>query len=347
MLLHTKAKTYTVPSEVAQKCNPNTPLGRSIRIRHNYRMDGTICSLHKDAAANLQRVTDGWLFNCFRCNLSGFIPIDDQSISNTQKMLKRTQIKMKDYKKLDSKVIMPSDIKFLPQLDSETMIKLTNILAWAYSGISMGNITAAAEKIQNTLQDKTLGYSENYNRVIVPLFYYHKNPDSGEIIEELMGWTGRAVESKFELPLDERSRWIKWLHYIPSKHRGRTYYHERSKNNELQEKGPMVLVEDPFSAMKVNMNTGFYSVALLNDKINSNLIADNTHRPIIIWLDGDRKKEALTYVKRFSSWHYFVKTIYSKADPKWIPKPSMIRCFKEIGVHVDENNTTGNICSTG
>lgn len=100
---------------------------------------------------------------------------------------------------------------------------------------------------------------------------------------------------------------------VKGRARGRVFF---VPNRILDEDPRVVLVEDILSAIKVNRVTN--SLALLYSHVPAELViklCKRGRRPII-WLDDDKKQQAVVFTSKFRSWGYPVRTVITPLDPK-------------------------------
>lgn len=136
-----------------------------------------------------------------------------------------------------------------------------------------------------------IGYSPTYKRIIFPV--YQNN--------ELVYWQGRTVN---EVTKDNP----KWINI---KQRGRKdIYFRATAGNAVT----IVLVEDIISAIKVARHSE--CVALLGSYITDDLILSLALHRVLIWLDEDKKNEAVKYLMRMKSLGIAATLRVTSKDPK-------------------------------
>ena len=154
-----------------------TAKGQSFRMKHEFKMDGSICTEpHKDPALTVTRDTGGWIWCCHRCNENGYI--GDKFVNPDSTLQKLDQIKETPVPKVTYIVKLPDD--FVPLVD-ENLEQTKGIPFEAQSWLWKYNIT------DQDMADFGFGWSTRYQMVIMPL----RSSDS----RVLDGWIGRRIFS--------------------------------------------------------------------------------------------------------------------------------------------------------
>ena len=136
-----------------------------------------------------------------------------------------------------------------------------------------------------------IGYSPHYKRVIFPVYQDCK----------LVYWQGRTLD-------EVTKRNPKWLN-IKEQGRANIYFYAGYTRDSI------VLVEDIISAIKVGRV--IKSIALLGSYIPDSLILTLKDFKVYIWLDEDKKAEAVKYYLRLQSHSIRVWLRVTKEDPKY------------------------------
>jgi len=224
------------------------------RIRHKKKADGTNCSVGKDKAMVISKRFDKWIYYCFRCEMYGEVSFDKNTPKITMGLSKR--IKHKEYIKEQKEIHLPFDYVPLTHKDGT---KAARNWLWGY-GIGSG-----------TWQEYKIGWSNAYQRVIVPLF-------DGK---ELQGYVARDVTF---IPNKE-----KVLQKVPK-------YLMKTKDKENRKfftcfdpaADTVVIVEDILSAIKIKMCSDYSitTLALLNSSLDVDYIYKHFKGMAIkLWLD--------------------------------------------------------------
>lgn len=324
-----EGRKILVPREIQDVCDTRMPIGTTARVCHLKRLSGEVCSAGKDSACTVQRQSGGWKIKCYRCSLWGFVPMDEispeQAVNAAKavnvKFQERVAIKKKDYQK-DFPATLPIDFMYLSTIEN-VQIKNRIVDTLYYFGTNINTIMQQIGKYD-------VGYSDHFKRVIVPIYQYDLN---GTMMEPILtGWTGRdLLDTIDELRLDEKEqeKRIKWLHYFPKQaDRQRMYFWAPSRDLDTFNHGPIVVVEDPFSAMKICNSAPLQVnvVAMLSDSINTDFMLEclDKQRRVIFWMDADRYQKSLKYSQRFRAWGLDVSTIYSHHDPKYLNESAIM-----------------------
>ena len=78
----------------------------------------------------------------------------------------------------------------------------------------------------------------------------------------------------------------------------------------------VVICEDCLSAIKVNLATGYCTVALLNTDVGDDLMRWLRGKKIFLWLDGDMLAESVKKVDTMRQLGLDAKRLYTTKDPK-------------------------------
>jgi hypothetical protein len=259
--------------------------GDTFRLRHKACTDKD-----KDPAMNVNRGQNGWAWYCHRCGEGGYI--FDSSLSPTQTAAKIAANK-EPINKVTEHITLPLD--FEPIKGDRTCTVPYAALHWLWQ-YSLTN-----EEIMKF----NIGWSGRYKRVIIPLYEFAYMGD--EIARKLVGWVGREVKYKTK---EERKK------------AGVTKYRTRAKKGKRRhfvcpgEQNTVVIVEDCISAMKVNIATGYTTVALLNTSVGTDLMRWLRGKKIYLWLDGDMLASGVKQVNRMRSLGLAAYHVYTSKDPK-------------------------------
>ena len=277
--------------------------GDKFKIRHKFRLDGTICTPDtKSPAMSVTRTSNGWLFCCHRCTAMGTIPDTDNSSGMTRQRLNALKDIPKD--KESKKIKLPYDFKLLVENKVQT-----NFYHPAVSWLWKYNVFC------EDMERFGIGWSDSYERLIVPLYEYNvTEAEIGETLvtfaKKLVGWVGRDVEDRAKGERAEK-KIPKWL--SRTEKGARRYFTAKGKDK-------IVLVEDSISAMRVNMATSYTSIALLNASVNDDLMRKCSGSKVWLWLDPDMKKESIKTVSRMNQLGLHTKIILTEKDPKEYPE---------------------------
>jgi len=266
--------------------------GDSFRICHTEMVDGKVCTPSSEPPAmTVTRISGGWVFHCHRCHTSG--AIYDDRLNPTQTKARVDALKNPVHHKVLADITLPVD--FVPMTGGEDCSVPYHAWHWFWKY----NLT------NDEIAKFYCGWSENYNRVIVPLYEYAYLGE--DIAKKLVGWVGREVECTSK---EERKR------------KGITKYLTRAKKGQRRyfvapgREDKVVICEDAISAMKVNLATGYMGIALLNTSVNTDLIRWLRGRTIYLWLDGDMLANSVKTVARMRSLGLDTRNIHTPKDPK-------------------------------
>ena len=272
--------------------------GDSFRIKHEFKMDGSICTeAHKDPALTVTRDTNGWVWHCHRCSESGFI--GDMFVDSETTLKKLDQIKEKGFiPKVTYICKLPDD--FTPLVNENHTLNNDNVPFEAHSWLWKYNITEA------DMCEFGFGWSEKCQMVILPFYSSDKRV--------LRGWIGRKI-------MDTSSS--KYHIQKPKGNKDRLYFTVDGA------KGKTILVEDCISAIRVNKAIGVTTVALLTTSIDESLTRKLRGEEVYIWLDADALAKSVAMVTRLRQLGINAKHIYTSKDPKCYNSVAIKELWKE------------------
>lgn len=136
-------------------------------------------------------------------------------------------------------------------------------------------------------------YSEKFNRLIYPVW------DN----DLLVLWTGRYLGT------DNKPKWLKYTAI-------NNYNHVINKNASI-----IFIVEDILSAIKiVKANKDCGVMVLFSSHNPIDRVKQLKNKKFILWLDNDKFRDSLTYVKIIKSrTNIDIKTMVTDRDPKDVP----------------------------
>jgi hypothetical protein len=267
--------------------------GDSFRLRHDYKLDGDVCTKKGEPPAmTVTRVSNGWVFCCHRCHASGVI--GDASMNPTQTRARMDALKSIPINKIVENVTLPFDFEPMTGLDHCPVPYTAYHWFWKYC---LNN---------DEIVKFNCGWSERYNRVIIPLYEY-ADWGEGEYARKLVGWVGREVECESK---EERKR------------KGIVKYLTRAKKGERRfftapgDESKVVIVEDAISAMKVNLAMSYTTIALLNTHVSTDMMRTLRGKTIYLWLDGDMLANSVQTVNRMRTLGLNAKHVHTTKDPK-------------------------------
>lgn len=313
------------PIEVMQALVQSPPIGTTVKVQHEYTTDGKVCSLHKSAAMAVTRNSEGAYYFCHRCALSGHVrnhelPPDllakfAQGIKDDWKEVEPVKPRTSKHQEVNLGLIpiihdkTPKEVKlFMDSLHFEQYV-------WGVHDVM---------------------YSTELDRVVFPCKSQGRDTKGDAIYEQVIGIAARCYKnlSKGERAKMHRPKWIT-RKLINTTDR---IYYRATKKYSNPDKLPIVIVEDPFSALAVYTKTGAYngldSVALLGNKLSYNLLLNHRDTPFILWLDADMRAEQKAAVKRFRSLGFNITDVESQLDPKEYSKATMQMKIKEACARV-------------
>lgn len=286
-----------IPDWVAEHTQGIFAEGYTKRICHPYKENGETCSASQTGASaeacQIYRKKDGWYIHCFRCGYAFFAKDGWGSPEEVKAKLKR--IKHEPEYEVLEKVQLPDD--FIPMQSVNSSIP---IAAWQW----MWSTGVMDEEIL----EHGIGWSQAYQRVIIPCQTYGIVLPSNDYTHKLMGWIGREVRYKNKEErvkhgcvkyLTKKSKGIKHLYFIaPSSH-------ER-----------VVLVEDALSAIRINKATDYMAIALLTTHIPRSLMRCIRHHRVTTWLDGDMMAKSIGYTTQMNTMGINAHYCLTPKDPK-------------------------------
>jgi len=264
--------------------------GESFRIRHDNKVDGTVCTrIDQPPAMTVTRTSYGWMYHCHRCHTSGCATDSKTSPKNTMERVKA--IKNSKIDKVVEMVTLPNDFQPMSKREKDSTVPWAAYhWIWQY-GIASEHFTKFH-----------VGWSALYNRVIIPLYEYAEVGD--ELARKLVGWVGRNVDSK---DIQRETNTPKWL--TRSRKGKRRYFMAPGDQT-------VVLVEDAISAIVVHLATGHTTIALLTTSVSEDLMRELRGKTIYLWLDGDMLAHSVATVDRMRQLGLNAKHIHTPKDPK-------------------------------
>ena len=251
------------------------------------------CSKHGDRTLSVTRTGSGWKYKCHRCGARGFRPVAWSSASTIMRFHKAPEVQGREPRK----VALPDPWDrgvYVP----ETL--RSRIDSW----LLKYEITEA-EYVKAGL------YLSKYGRLIFPVWDEDRKP---------IYWQGRSFFYKER----NESKWINQkklgassILYTPG---------------ELYTTDEVALVEDMVSAIKVNRVID--AKALLGSSVPDTVIMElfKHYDTVYLWLDADKAEYSLKRVKRFRTFGYNVKRIYTPKDPKAYDDEQIVEILEKGGI---------------
>jgi hypothetical protein len=150
-----------------------------------------------------------------------------------------------------------------------------------------------------------VGWSKTWQRVIIPLYEY---TFAGELpTRKLVGWVGRDPTWTKTHAAPDHPKWL------TRAQRGARRYFMAPGDDP---KGPVVLVEDAISAIKVWKATDYTSIALLTTSVSNELMRKLRDRKIYLWLDPDQLANSVKIVCRMQELGLDAHNVHTTKDPK-------------------------------
>ena len=278
--------------------------GDAFRMRHETTFDGTVCTPQtKDPAMVVTRLKDGWVYNCHRCHLTGFVGDTALSPRQTKQKIDGNRKAKEDFLAgrgdPTAKVTMPFDAKLMTGHDPAE----TGIPYEAYHWLWKSMVT------EDSIQRWGVCWSEGYNRVIIPVYKYAEFGDG--LCKKLVGWVGREVMHNSKEAREKAGA----AKYLTKKQAGenRVYFMCPGMDKEMND---IIVVEDCLSAIRVNDATGQTTLALLTTSIDDNLMRWFRGHNIYLWLDADALAKSIGYVQRMRALGISAHHMHTPKDPK-------------------------------
>jgi hypothetical protein len=280
--------------------------GAVLIVKHIKRQNGEYCSLNKNPAMKIYRKEDGWYFHCFRCGYQGFI--SDGGATPFELKARWKALQSQKSKESLEQITLPED--FIPMLSGNQLEIPAEAWHWFWQYQLSAKVVA----------QHRIGWSNTYQRVIIPCNKTEILTPSGDYAYKLLGWTGREVMCKDK---EERNKKgiIKYL-TKKSAHVKHLFFHTPVEGSDR-----VVLVEDIISAMKISSMTNTSAIALLTTYIPPSLMVKLRRYHITIWLDGDMLAKAVNYVSMYGQRGFNVGHITTPKDPKCYT-------FEELNEHL-------------
>jgi hypothetical protein len=266
--------------------------GDTFKIRHTETVRDVICTPpDKDAAMSVTRVSNGWIYHCHRCHTSGIVYSDSLNPKQTRARVEAAKNGPKN--RMTANITLPVD--FEPMTDEESCPVPYDAWHWFWKyGLTNEDI-----------MKYNVGWSANFNRVIIPLYEYAQLGD--ELAHKLVGWIGREIECQTK---EERKR-RGIVKYMTKSKKGRRRYFQAPGHPDT-----VVICEDALSAMNINIATGYTVIALLNTAVSNDLMRFCRGKKVYLWLDGDMLAHSVQTVNRMRSLGLNAKNIHTPKDPK-------------------------------
>jgi hypothetical protein len=275
-------------------------VGATFKIKHEYKMNGDICSDNgKTPAMAVTRDTGGWKWFCHRCKESGFIGDTYNSPLDTTKKITTLG---KEVDNSQSNIIPSFPPDFTPMINHNGCTNV-NVPFEAYSWLWKYGLK------DEDLFEFGFGWSQKYKRVILPIFTRGN-------FGTLLGWVGRNVLDK------EKAKY-----YIQKPKKSDRIYFTLEGSADDDDK--VILVEDCLSAIKLNKYLNVKTIALLTTSIDNNLINKLKGNKVFVWLDSDVLSQSVAMVSRLRQLGVSAYHIYTTNDPKCHNQTAMGSIWKE------------------
>lgn len=265
-------------------CDPAMIIGQSIRIRECSGCEG---EGHQNGV-QITRVADGWTWWCYRCEWGN--KVWDTGLSPDSSLRRLRAMREQLNKKYTKNIELPEDYT-------------SEIPSFARDWLE------SYELDQDDIDRHKLGWSEDFERLIVPVYYsalYGDSPAKGRLI----AFTGRSFK-----PTKEAPKWFlrrQWgVKYV--------YFSLMQPQSNI-----VVLVEDPISAIKM-WNAGYNVIGLLTTYVPNELFVGLRGYDVRVWLDPDAIKKSLGTVHKFQAVGIQAKHTSYHADPKDCPYDQIIQ----------------------
>lgn len=279
-----------INTEVITNCLDYTlPTGAGVRVKECPNCVG----LGNSMACQITRKEDGFLWYCFRCRVSGFIPDAGASPSQVRAMLEPKQ-----ERKLNNRpevVTLPDD--FDTKLPSQALVDLYNF-----------------DVDDVDLSFYNLGYSAKHGRIIFPCYQWGAFSD-GTWGKKLIGWAGKRLSTDVN---PDKPKWH-IVRQFDIKHLNYTAVTRKPRDTGKS----VVIVEDPISAIRI-ANTGYMSIGLLTTYLPDTLLSKLRGWVVYMWLDQDAVDKAVKYIVKLGSHGITSRLITTKNDPKTYTKEEII-----------------------
>jgi hypothetical protein len=154
------------------------------------------------------------------------------------------------------------------------------------------------------------GWSDSFYRVIIPI----KDEEN-----KLQGYIGRDV-----FPRDDKYLKGKYILRKQAGLRKRIYF-----TCHAPESQKVVVVEDPLSAIRVHLATGYETVALLNTNVGTELLREYMSYDMVIWLDDGQLANMVGVCARATEYGINATHISTLKDPKAYNDVAIRSYFKE------------------
>jgi len=266
--------------------------GDNFRICHTEIVNDKICTPSSEPPAmTVTRTSNGWIYHCHRCHTSG--AIYDSGLDPAQTKARVKALKNSSRNRMTANITLPVD--FIPMLGDDACPVPYQAWHWFWQ----------YDLTKDEIVKFNCGWSDNYNRVIVPLYEYAHLGDG--VAKELVGWIGREGECRSK---EER------------KTKGIPKYLTRAKKGQRRyfvapgDESKVAICEDAISAMKINLATGYTVIALLNTSVNTDLMRWLRGKTVYLWLDGDMLANSVQTVTRMQSLGLYARNIHTPKDPK-------------------------------
>ena len=254
--------------------------GQSIRVKECPTCEGQ----GNSPAVAITRKPDGFLWYCFRCSKSGFIPDTGASYSEVLKLENR----VKKHDRRPAVVGLPEDCK---SLIPKASVFLYNYYFTDYE-----------------IHKHTVLWSPALGRIIFPVNKYLKyHSSTNEWTTRLLGWAGRKLDE-----LDPENKLSKW-HTV----RQRDVAHLRyvaMPDGRLKHRR-VTIVEDIISAIRISM-VGEMSLSLITTYLPDELHTLLKGWQVNLWFDADAFDKACKYQAVLGNRGITARVILTKEDPK-------------------------------
>jgi hypothetical protein len=278
-----------IPREIRALIDAQIPVNSQRRVVHYE------CSEGKDAAMSVKRLSNGYIFHCFRCGFEGFV--GGYRLPSSQIIQALKNISVPAHMEVEA-IQYPKDIQWM-----HTENTMNSIPIEAYAWLWDGGIT------DEMIERYEFGWSESFYRVILGI--HDEDMD-------LIAYIGRDVFYKKDSGSSK---------YILRKQEGlnkRAYFTCHSLDQKV-----VVVVEDPLSAIRVHEATGFETVALLNTHVGTDLLREYMAYDMILWLDDGQLANMVNVVSQAVEYGINATHISTPKDPKKYNDVAIREFFRE------------------
>lgn len=292
-----------LPYELTAALDVTMPVGTVKRIEHQFKMDGSPCSTHKDSCLCVMRVEDGWFYKCHRCGMRGKVNMTQASPSQAKEIVSKVHMDTAPDSKYNGMYYNYRPTDSVPVFSLHSNYPADGVPKEAARWLLKNRIEYwLAHKYRVT-------WSPNYQRIIFPIMASTINDPLNKGWSSPYGWIGRSLSKE---KTKDNPKWLKRIRVVSDV----ILYHAVGQYRMADAESICVLVEDAVSAIRVAEACGCHGVALLGTTLPKTALKRLDNMNVVVWLDADAYVKGLKMWTQLNKLGYMCRHLYTEGDPK-------------------------------